>query len=95
MRRHYEAQHYSAIDCSGVCDPLVQVLAILDTAGSESMITRIMLDNMTKKDASKPGALLCAGRSQGGPVLQPCGGLQTCELTGFCVLPPVLQRAWT
>lgn len=36
-----------------------QVLAILDGAGGGSMVTRVMLDNMTRKDASKPGVCCC------------------------------------
>ena len=39
-----------------------QVLAILDGAGGESMITRIMLDNMTKKDAEAKCECRCSSR---------------------------------
>ncbi|KAI7843930.1 hypothetical protein COHA_002470 [Chlorella ohadii] len=38
-------------------DELREVLAILDAAQGQSMVTRIMLDNMTKRDGSKPAGL--------------------------------------
>lgn len=34
--------------------PTAQVLAILDAAGPDTMITRIMLDNMTRKHPEAP-----------------------------------------
>lgn len=41
-------------ECLPLACCLMQVLAILDGAGPDTMITRIMLDNMTRKDPGAP-----------------------------------------